>query len=106
MLTNLYLKKTAPQPQNSTITDITMDSAVLTFTPSDGQDELYRVQAVITNVDTGERKVSEVQGDTGRLSFTGLTPGAVYSVVARGVTKDGRISQPTDSMSFVTCKNR
>ena len=81
-----------------------MDSAVLTFTPSDGQDELYRVQAVITNVETGERQVVEVQGDTGRLSFTGLNPGTAYSVVARGVTKDGRISDRTDSMTFETGK--
>ena len=84
------------------MTSVTSDSASGTFTPSDGNNEQYRVQAVLTNTKTGERKTVEVQGDTGVISFTGLEPETMYSVVTRGVTKDGRISDPTEAVTFTT----
>ena len=48
--------------------------------------------------------LKEVPAGDNMIPLDGLAPGTDYKVVLRGVTKDGRISDATDEVTFKTGK--
>ena len=98
---SFFFHSIASQPTNVSVGDETETTAKVSY-ETDGS--LYRVQAVITNLNNGETMLKEVPAGDNMIPLDGLAPGTDYKVVLRGVTKDGRISDATDEVTFKTGK--